>query len=498
MTVNIRLPKSKWTFDPKKPLGPAGGFGEVFCGLAPDGKPVAVKRLKISAKEAAHRELRIADLLAGTEFRHVMPFYDAGQDAESDRYYIIMPEAEFSLSQKIEAMGQMKEKEALQILQEIVLGLIEVDGLVHRDLKPGNVLFYKSSWRIADFGISRFVEESTSLRTLKNCLSPAFAAPEQWQFERASHATDIYALGCIGYFLLKGKTPFPGPSREDYKEQHLKKEPPSPSNCLPQLQSTILMMLRKAPESRPTPERVSSIFESLYLSSNDIDPSKKFSALAEAGANVAKRQAEEEARKSLEELERQRRIALANEAKSIFNEIVKTLFKKILDTAPNVEIKNESKLKLGQATLFMRLIGNTKGYDVNKCTESDWDIVLGGEIGVLQENPRYIWSSSLWYSKLSPSGDFRWREVSYFGDGGLSTNEPYSLHNLADADRAAGRSVGAIQIAFGPDTIDDETLSDFEERWTSRFARAAEGKLQHPRYLPLPVGLRRGPRVALF
>lgn len=172
MTIIIRLPKGKWTFDPNKTLGPAGGFGEVFRGSAPDGKPVAVKRLKITANEAAHRELRIAELLAGTEFSHVMPFYDAGQDAESDRYYIVMPEAEYSLAQKVEDVGPMEEREALQILREIALGLIEVGGLVHRDLKPGNILFYKSSWRVADFGISRFVEESTSLRTLKSCLSP--------------------------------------------------------------------------------------------------------------------------------------------------------------------------------------------------------------------------------------------------------------------------------------------------------------------------------------
>lgn len=487
MTITIKLPKGRWTFDPEEPLGPPGGFGEVFLGMAPDGKPVAIKRLKVTATEAAHRELRIADLLTGKKFSHVMPFYDAGQDAESDRYYIVMPKAEYSLAQKVDRIGLMQEKEVIQILQEVASGLIEVGILVHRDLKPGNVLYYKSSWRVADLGIARFVEDLTSLRTLKGCLSPPFAAPEQWRLERATHATDVYALGCIGYFLLEGTLPFLGPNEEDFCEQHLHKEPPSAHNCRPALQSIIMMMLRKAPESRPSLDRISGLFGSLYLSSNDIEATNNFSVLAAAGANVTRKQAEEEARRSQEESERERRIALAGEAKSLFNKIRKTLFENIIKAAPPVEVENESKLSLGEAILFMRLTGNTSGYDTNQCTDSEWDVVLGGEICVRQEDPPYIWCSSLWYSKLSPSDDYRWREVSYFG-GGLSNKpsyEPYSLPNIADADRAAGRSAGAPQIAFGPHPIDDEDLSGFEERWASRFAEAVDGKLLKPRYLPL-------------
>lgn len=316
---------------------------------------------------------------------------------------------------------------------------------------------------------------------------PPFAAPEQWRLKRATNATDIYALGCIGYCLLEGTYPFPGPNREDFREQHLYEEPSLPRNCRPELQSTILMMLRKASESRPTRERVSSLFESLLHSSNDIDGTMRLSALAAAGANIARKQAEEEAQGLQEKLEKERRIELATEAKSLFNKIRKSLFQKIKDVAPASEIGNESVLNLGEAKLFMRLIGNLKGYDVNQCTESNWDILLGGEVGIRQVNPQYTRSSSLWYSKLSPSGDFRWREISYFGGSSPSTKpsyEPYSLLNLAAADRAASQSLASDQIAFGPKPIDDEALSDFVGRWASLFAEAAEGKLQRPRYLP--------------
>ena len=63
--VRIRLPRGEWFYDPLRPLGPAGGFGEVFEGKDQTGRLVAVKRLKVTVGEAAHRELRIADELAG-------------------------------------------------------------------------------------------------------------------------------------------------------------------------------------------------------------------------------------------------------------------------------------------------------------------------------------------------------------------------------------------------------------------------------------------------
>ncbi|MBI3863722.1 MAG: hypothetical protein HY290_17670, partial [Planctomycetia bacterium] len=90
--LKIRLARGEWEYDPAQLLGPAGGFGEVFVGQGPGlgGVGVAVKRLKISANDAAHREMRIAEELAGREFRHVIKVFDAGQDAESDTYFVVM------------------------------------------------------------------------------------------------------------------------------------------------------------------------------------------------------------------------------------------------------------------------------------------------------------------------------------------------------------------------------------------------------------------------
>src|SRR5207302_2073190 len=123
-------------------------------------------------------------------------------------YFLVMPRADGSLQDAVERDGTLTPSDAASVLLQIIQGLNEVGDIVHRDLKPDNVLRHENRWKVADFGIARFVEEATASITLKDCLSPFYAAPEQWRLERATHATDVYALGCVGFFLLTGKPPF--------------------------------------------------------------------------------------------------------------------------------------------------------------------------------------------------------------------------------------------------------------------------------------------------
>jgi eukaryotic-like serine/threonine-protein kinase len=206
MTVHsIRLPNGEWQFDDQQRLGKPGGFGEVFRGSR-DGGIVAVKQLNLSAAEAAHRELAIGSFLTGKRFQNVVEVLDAGQDALSDRYYVVMPTCGLSLQEAIDATdGGLAFELAIPIICAILSGLREVIEITHRDLKPSNVLFHNAVWKIADFGIAKFVEDSTSLETLRSNLTPAYAAPEQWLGERPSGATDIYAAGCIVHALLTGE-----------------------------------------------------------------------------------------------------------------------------------------------------------------------------------------------------------------------------------------------------------------------------------------------------
>lgn len=485
----IKLPKGMWTYDPEQPLGPEGGFGEVFLGASADGKPVAVKRLKLTAAGAAHRELQIAEVLAQKKFKHVMPVYDWGQDAESDYYFVVMPQAKHSLQQRLDNNGVFDSpSNAAAVLREIALGLLEVENLVHRDLKPGNVLWYESSWRVADFGIARFVEESTSSRTLKDCLSAPYAAPEQWRLERATSATDVYALGCTGYAVLTARPPFPGPSQEDYQEQHLHATPPPVPHCEPRLQSSLTMMLRKTPDARPSLARVVQLLEAVIKSDPPSSGDPRLATLASAGAAVAQQQAEEEVKLSLDRSIKEQREQLAADAQATFEQIREELFGDLCNVAPTAIVEDEARIRLGNAVLVMRLIEPIV-IGSAEFARSKWDVVLGGEIAVRQDKPKYVWGSSLWYSKINPNDEYRWREVSYFG-GPLAKDrfrpyEPYALTDLRAADGATAPDLGLHQIAWGPQPIDDEDLPEFKSRWAELLAKAAQRKLSRPTRLPL-------------
>ena len=219
-----------WRYDAGRPIGEPGGFGTVYEGSSTEGAKLAVKKLRITADEAYHRELDVARDLIGRDFEHVLPILDAGQDADSHHYYIVMPRADRDLQNEIDTSSGLDASAGAEILLQIVAGLQELPHLIHRDLKPGNILLHEGKWKVADFGLARFVERATSLRTVMRHLTPEYAAPEQWREEATSVATDVYALGCIGCALLTGLPPFAGPNREDYRDQHLHVAPPDLSS----------------------------------------------------------------------------------------------------------------------------------------------------------------------------------------------------------------------------------------------------------------------------
>jgi serine/threonine-protein kinase len=478
----IKLPKGEWEYDPQKPLGKAGGFGQVFSGKSKDGDIVAVKKLKIEAIDAAHRELRVAYDLSNRQFEHVIPIYDSGEDANTGHYFLIMPQAEKSLQDDLEQGNTFEINDVVNILLQVINGLIEVTDIVHRDLKPGNILYHEERWKIADFGIARFYEESTSLRTLKDCLSPLYAAPEQWKFERASHSTDIYALGCIGVCLLNGAPPF----TDNPREGHLHGALPPISCDNPKLKSLLSMMLRKLPESRPCISRVHTILTDISNEEGDTD-SSAFSKLAQAGSVVADRALQKETEREMQMQKQLKRESLATEALSLLQENYDRLADKIIKSAP-AAVRKGMIVELGISRLNLHLQTNPKTFGEGDFPNSKWDIVTGATISIIQFNPSYEWSSSLWYAKLPDASDYRWIEVSYFFNpisSKRSRCEPFALDDLHEADIAASNITGLYCIAFGPRAIDDENEDSFHDRWADLFSKAAVGQLTHPSSLPI-------------
>jgi serine/threonine protein kinase len=187
----IRLAKGEWQFDEAARLGPKGGFGEVFNGKGAEG-PVAVKRLLITAGAAAYRELKIGEDLAARKLAHVVPILDWGQDADSDRYFLVMPICERSLKDELRGDPVFSIDKLCAVTLDIIAGLTEVDDIVHRDLKPGNVLLLNGRWCLADFGIAKFVEDSTSLDTMRRSLTP-----ELWRSRAMARRATVACYRCL-------------------------------------------------------------------------------------------------------------------------------------------------------------------------------------------------------------------------------------------------------------------------------------------------------------
>ncbi|MGY4999820.1 serine/threonine-protein kinase [Streptomyces griseus] len=133
-------------------------------------------------------------------------------------------------------------------------------GIVHRDVKPSNIMITRQDGKVKvlDFGIARLEggENDTRLtRTGAQLGTVRYMAPEQFRSERATSVTDVYALGCIFYEMLAGRPVFVGPGAFEYQKQHLEVKPIPLSSWRPDLPDEVLelvdMMLSKDPSDRP-------------------------------------------------------------------------------------------------------------------------------------------------------------------------------------------------------------------------------------------------------
>jgi serine/threonine-protein kinase len=490
---SIRLEYGEWTFDETKRLGPEGGFGEVFGGRGTD-QDVAVKRLKLSVGAASHREMKIGAALAERTHDHVVPILDHGQDSESDRYFLVMPVCDRSLQDAIATDGVFTFEETKVAALNIISGLIEVKDIVHRDLKPGNVLWHEGLWKVADFGIAKFVEDATSLESLRTSLTPAYAAPEQWRGERPTNATDVYALGCIIVAMMTGRPPFVG-STDDIREAHLQR-PAATLLCTDsRLAGLVAMMLRKSPSSRPSLERCALVLSSVQAPSR----SAGRSAIAAAGHAVSQEEAAAEAaRMAKETLDRERR-ELVIEANSELRAIIARLFDAI-DAEADSARRERNAIILGPAHLVFGVTERSYAMPLegrNGSYQTGWDVaanaflMLRADRGpASQYDPGYYeFGATLVFASTHSDSEFRWREMSFhevFTNRG-NFEQPFALDPFGrDFHGAVSNVMSKHQIAHGPLTIDGEDEDFFHERWLGLFAKAAARQLAPPNQLPLP------------
>jgi serine/threonine-protein kinase len=211
-----------------------GGMATVF--LAEDLKhhrKVAIKVLhpELAASLGTDRFLREIEIAAGLEHTHILALIDSGE-ANGLPYYV-MPYVEGeSLRELLEREGQLPIDRALAIAGEVADGLAYAHehGVVHRDIKPGNILLSAGHARIADFGVARAVGVASEGDTTATGL--AVGTPKYMSPEQAAGATevdgrsDIYALGCVLWEMLAGEPPWDAPTPQAILARKTKEEVP--------------------------------------------------------------------------------------------------------------------------------------------------------------------------------------------------------------------------------------------------------------------------------
>ncbi len=239
-----------------------GGMAVVF--LARDLKHerrVAVKVLRpeVSVAIGAERFLREIQIAAALQHPHILPLHDSGQ-AHGLLYYV-MPYVEGeSLRERLDRERQLPLTDALRIAREVAdaLSAAHAHGVVHRDIKPDNVLLSGGHAVVADFGIARAISAAGGATLTTSGLAmgtPAYMSPEQAAGDQeVDGRTDIYALGCMVYEMLAGEPPFSGATPQAIMARHAVERPPTLTivrpTVAPTVQRAIETALAKVPADR--------------------------------------------------------------------------------------------------------------------------------------------------------------------------------------------------------------------------------------------------------
>jgi eukaryotic-like serine/threonine-protein kinase len=231
-----------------------GGMATVY--LAHDLKhdrPVALKVLKqeLAAAIGTDRFLREIRTTANLNHPHILPLFDSGE-AGGFLYYVMPYVPGESLRDRLNREKQLSLADALQIGREVAdaLSYAHAHGVIHRDVKPANILLEAGHAVVTDFGIARAVTAAGGEDLTETGVSigtPTYMSPEQ-----AAGATDPdgrsdqYSLACVVYEMLAGQPPFTGPTTESVVHQHVAAAPPSVSAARPAVPAAADRVIQRA------------------------------------------------------------------------------------------------------------------------------------------------------------------------------------------------------------------------------------------------------------
>ncbi len=251
-----------------RPLG-HGQMAEVYLAREPGlERLVALKVLRpqVAANETARRRFeREARSVAALTHPGIVQVYRFGE-ADDGRPYLAMQYVEGrTLEERLAAEGRLSVDEARRVLVEVT-GALEAahkQGIVHRDVRPGNVLIEKDTGRVllTDFGLAAVLDtgrESAARLTVTGEMigQPRYMSPEQIRGEKVTGQADVYQVGVLAYHLLTGEGPFGDGPPARLLAAHLQQDPPDLRNLNPMVDADLAALLRrclaKEPKHRPT------------------------------------------------------------------------------------------------------------------------------------------------------------------------------------------------------------------------------------------------------
>jgi eukaryotic-like serine/threonine-protein kinase len=233
-----------------------GSFGRVYRGLDRRlARAVAVKVIKPWwAEDGAwvERFQREAQLLARVSDPGIVQIFDFGHAEEGPYYVAELVEGE-SLAERLRR-GPLSVTEAQAVAEQLcrALGSAHAQGVVHCDVKPGNVLLAPGGRvKVGDFGVARFAEGTSQALSATVAGTPRYMSPEQARGRRTTSATDVYSAGVVLYEMLAGEPPFVGGSAVELGLRHLQDSaPPLPGRIPPALREIVDKALAKDPADR--------------------------------------------------------------------------------------------------------------------------------------------------------------------------------------------------------------------------------------------------------
>ncbi|MBB2942952.1 serine/threonine-protein kinase [Actinoplanes lutulentus] len=274
----------------------AGGMGEVW--RASDmvlGRPVAVKTLLAGyAGDAGFRSRFQHEARAMASLRHasVVPVYDFGDTGEGAAYLVMARVDGQPLDKKIAERGPLSPADTMSIVAQAARALAAAHeaGIVHRDVKPGNLIIEPDGTVVlVDFGVARSAN-SLTLTGAKEVVGTAlYIAPEQVSKQTTGPPADIYALGAVAYHCLAGKPPFLGDNPLAVALQHVSEEPaPLPGNVPDSVRELVATAMAKDPNNRfASASAMADTASNLLLSDADAAPDPEETSVLPVGAVAA-------------------------------------------------------------------------------------------------------------------------------------------------------------------------------------------------------------------